>query len=199
MTDLDTMIRTCLEEHAELAPYVDPVAAAHARSRAIAQRQHVMAAAATAGVVAAGVTVGVVVSAAGPTGTSHAKIVTQGSSRPRPHTVLPRCPSGQVPNLKVNENAAPKRLPQLVPQSAGHSAISFVVGNPPVFLVNGKAPAKKELWLLVRTTNGGRAQYVVTDAGPISHHPARPKTPAGYTATVKGRLARFTGCRSAGS
>jgi hypothetical protein len=198
MTDLDTMIRDCLQEHAQMAPGIEPLTGVQVRSRKVARRQWLVLASATAAVlvVTAGITLGIARST--PThagGHGHAVIVVQAS--PTPTFESPTCPSGEAPNLAVDKGTPPQPVSSLVPQS---DSFAFVIGQDPAFFVNGQAPADNTLWILARDAGGDITRFIVSDPNtPLSDQGSSGDGSTDNVEGVNGWLATFAGCQAQGS
>ncbi|HTW19468.1 MAG TPA: hypothetical protein VME70_04550 [Mycobacteriales bacterium] len=197
MTDLDTMIRDCLQERAETVEYADPVAGARERSRRKVRRQQIAAGATTTLVVAAGVPLGLALASHHPARHRQPAVVVQASPTQSPQP--PSCPSGRVPNLTVDESAAPQPLSNLI-HDVADARIYFVVANGVVFHANGQAPPARSYLLIVTNRSGAGAQDIVTspDAFTAGGKSLRDRA-HDYVEKLKGWNATFAGCQAKGS
>jgi hypothetical protein len=202
MTDLDEMIRDCLGERAQTVTVVDPVPGAHERSRQITRRRGILLATAAVSVATAAVVAGVALSMGHPAGRGHhMTLVPAASSSPSPvDWQAPTCPSGQLPNLSVDESAPVQPISTLVPLDLPNRAFAFVAGNGGVFLVNGHTSTPNSLWILAHEGTNDATRFIVTKPGAMAPVPnSSGDGSIDYINYVEGWPAHFIGCEAQGS
>jgi hypothetical protein len=112
----------------------------------------------------------------------------------------PTCPSGQLPNLSVDESAPVQPISTLVPLGAPNREFAFVAGNGGVFLVNGHESDTNSLWILAREGNDNATRFIVTKPGAMAPIPnSSGDGSIDYINYVEGWPAHFIGCAAQGS